>query len=225
MTTALAATPCADLQTVSISQTTIESAALVPAGPFAPAGGRGGIGARGGLGARGGAATCLTPGQLESVQSFYGGVKNSKGELIFSGQALGNPISAQAPSGNPGRGYSTVSIWGFQDENRDWRTFDLDRDMPLIDARTGFVDAVNPDLRPFKEKGGKLLLYAGWGDTAITPENTVLYYESVLEEMGSGQGDWLRLFMVPSMGHCGGGPGPSTFDSLGTLEAWRELVV
>src|SRR5262249_27321407 len=80
----------------------------------------------------------------------------------------------------------------------------------------------DPDLSAFKAHGGKLLLYAGWADTGITPENTVLYYESVLGKMGKGQDDWMRLFMVPGMGHCGGGPGPNAFDSLGTLESWPE---
>jgi hypothetical protein len=49
----------------------------------------------------------------------------------------------------------------------------------LIDKKVDFVDAVDPDLGRFKANGGKLLLYAGWSDTSITPENTVLYYESV----------------------------------------------
>jgi feruloyl esterase len=169
--------------------------------------------------------TCLTKGQMQSVETFYGGVKNSKGELIFSGQALGNPIGQRRPlaeNATPGGGYDTVRIWGFQNENYDWRTFDLDRDMPLINKRVGFVDAVDPDLRRFKARGGKLLLYAGWGDTTITPENTVLYYDSVLEKMGKDQGNWMRLFLVPGMAHCGGGPGPNSIDTLGTLEQWRE---
>jgi feruloyl esterase len=83
------------------------------------------------------------------------------------------------------------------------------------------VDAVDPDLSAFKARGGKLLLYAGWGDTGITPENTVLYYDSVLEKMGSNQDDWLRLFMVPGMGHCGGGPGPNSVDWTAALDRWR----
>jgi hypothetical protein len=66
--------------------------------------------------------------------------------------------------------------------------------MPIINAKTGFVDAVDPDLSKFKAHGGKLLLYAGWADTGITPENTVLYYESVLQKMGKNQGDFTRLF-------------------------------
>ena len=80
--------------------------------------------------------------------------------------------------------------------------------MPIINSKVGFVDAVDPDLKAFKARGGKLFLYAGWGDTSITPENTVLYYESVLNKMGKNQGDWMRLFMVPGMAHCRGGLRP-----------------
>jgi feruloyl esterase len=170
--------------------------------------------------------SCLTPGQMKTVEAFYGGLKNGKGELIFSGQALGNPLPAlRGATTTPGGGYDTVRIWGFQNESYDWRSFDLDRDMPLINSKVGFVDAVDPDLSAFKARGGKLLLYAGWGDTTITPENTVLYYESVLGKMGKNQSDFMRLFMVPGMAHCRGGDGPNTFDAIGAMAAWREKGV
>jgi feruloyl esterase len=94
--------------------------------------------------------------------------------------------------------------------------------MPLIDKAVGYVDAVNPDLGKFKKSGGKLLLTHGWADTGITPETTIWYYDTVLDKMGKNQSDWLRLFMAPGMGHCGGGPGVNTFDSIGTLEKWVE---
>src|SRR5262245_924643 len=169
--------------------------------------------------------TCLTPAQLKTVNTFYGGVKNARGELIFSGQALGNPMPAlrganQAPSGV----FDIVRI-AFNDPNLDWQKFDLDRDLPIIDRAVGYVDSVNPDLGAFKQRGGKLLLTHGWADTGITPENTIWYYDSVLDKMGSTQHDWMRLFMAPGMGHCGGGPGVNTFDSIGTLETWVEKSV
>jgi feruloyl esterase len=170
---------------------------------------------------------CLTPGELRTVETYYGGTKNSKGELIFSGQALGVPIPAleSSPAGPNPFAFDTIRILGFQDASYDWRKFDLDRDMPRIDKAAGFVDAVDPDLRAYEAQGGKLLLYAGWRDTGITPENTVLYYESVLREMGPEQDDWMRLFLVPGMGHCRGGPGPNAFDSIAALERWREKGV
>jgi feruloyl esterase len=168
--------------------------------------------------------TCLTAGELRSVETFYGGLRNGRGELIFSGQAIGNPLPAMESSQQgPGEfAFDTIRILGFQDPSYDWRQFDLDRDLPRIDAAAGFVDAVNPELRGFEAHGGKLLLYAGWRDPGITPENTVLYYESVREEMGADQADWMRLFMAPGMGHCRGGPGVDTFDTLTALERWRE---
>jgi feruloyl esterase len=168
------------------------------------------------------AASCLTGPQLKTVETFYGGVRNSKGELIFSGQALGNPIGAQRSTNqDPGGLFDLVRI-AHNDPNVDWKTFDLDREMKFLDEKIGYVDAVNPDLGKFKSSGGKLLLTHGWSDTGITPETTTWYYDSVLNKMGRNQSDWLRLFMAPGMGHCGGGPGVNTFDSIGALEKWVE---
>ena len=169
--------------------------------------------------------SCLTEPQLKTVETYYGGVKNSKGELIFSGQALGNPIGAQrATNQAPGGVFDLVRI-AYNDPNVDWQKFDLDRDMKFLDEKIGYVDAVNPDLSKFKSSGGKLLVTHGWSDTGITPETTIWYYDSVLNKMGKNQSDWLRLFMVPGMGHCGGGPGVNTFDSIGALEKWVEKGV
>ncbi len=166
--------------------------------------------------------SCLTEPQLKTVETYYGGVKNSKGELIFSGQALGNPIGAQRPPANgPGSTFDLVRI-AYNDPNFDWHNFDLDRDMKFLDEKIGYVDAVNPDLGKFKKSGGKLLITHGWSDTTITPETTVWYYESILDKMGKNQSDWMRLFMAPGMAHCGNGPGVNTFDSIGALENWVE---
>ncbi len=170
---------------------------------------------------------CLTPGELRTVETFYHGVENGRGQEIFAGAAVSVPLRPQ-PSRTQAPApflFDTVRILGFQDADYDWHRFDLDRDMPRIDGAVGFVDAVNPDLSSFKAHGGKLLLYVGWADPAITPKNTIGYYESVLERMGREQGDWMRLFAVPGMGHCGGGPGPNTFDKIGVMEKWREQGV
>jgi feruloyl esterase len=165
---------------------------------------------------------CLTPSQLKAVEMFYGGLKNSNGEVIFAGQAMGNPLPSLRSSSDLNV-IDTVRIWAFQNPDYDWRTFDLDRDMPIIDRKIGFVDATDPDLQKFKVRGGKLLLYAGWADTGITPINTVEYYDSVMKKMGKANtSDFARLFMVPGMGHCRGGDGPDTFDTIGALEEWRE---
>ena len=108
----------------------------------------------------------------------------------------------------------------------DWRTFDLERDLGLATERAGFIDASNSNLSAFKARGGKLLIYHGWTDGgdggAISPLNSVNYYSSILATMGPQQQDWLRLFILPGMGHCGGGPGPNQVNWVGALERWRE---
>jgi feruloyl esterase len=82
------------------------------------------------------------------------------------------------------------------------------------------MNSINPHLDRFFEHGGKLLLYHGWADPGIAPENSVNYYTSVVELGGAAAADSIRLFMVPGMGHCRGGDGTDTFDRIGALDQW-----
>lgn len=84
-------------------------------------------------------------------------------------------------------------------------------------------DAVDTDLRPFASHGGKLIMYHGWSDTSIAPLITVAYYTAVQRDLGAENVDrFLKLFMLPGMGHCAGGDGFSQFDTLTPLMAWVE---
>ena len=112
-------------------------------------------------------------------------------------------------------------------DNPDWdfATFDADRDTRAADQKLGsIVNAIDPNLKAFQDHGGKLIMYHGWADQGIQPENSINYYESVVSAMGGQQKtqEFLRLFMVPGMAHCQGGAGPNSFDALTALERWRE---
>jgi feruloyl esterase len=166
---------------------------------------------------------CLTGPQLESIKRVYAPSKMKNGDLIFPGKAPGSELGWTFIFGKEP---SPISIGTFQltyqDPNWDWRTFDTDRDTTLADQKTGFINAIQPDLKAFRDRGGKLLLYHGWNDTGIAPGNTINYYSNVLGKMGANQETWLRLFMMPGVGHCGGGEGPDQANFVSAMERWRE---
>jgi feruloyl esterase len=110
----------------------------------------------------------------------------------------------------------------FQDPDWDWKTLDLDRDVSFADRVLSTVNmATNPDLRPFFGRGGKLLMYHGWLDGS-SPVETFNYYEAVLRAVGPQARESMRVFGIPGMGHCSGGPGCDTFDKLSVIDHWVE---
>ena len=176
--------------------------------------------------ANGKTENCLTADQVAAVEKVYAPAKTSKGELIFpsyqpgSELAWGTLLGGNAPAQI---GQDTFLYLTYADPQWDWHTFDLARDTAAADRKDdGVINAIDPDLSKFKAHGGKLLMYHGWNDTAIAPENSINYYSSVLAKMGGKQDSWYKLYMVPGMQHCGGGPGPNQVNWMGALERWRE---
>jgi len=174
--------------------------------------------------------SCLTAAQVEAVRKIYAGAYNPRtGEQIFPGWVRGSEL---LPDGSGSwAGYfvdkpepARVDFWRywiFDDPHWEPKTFDFDRDIAFADQALPQVSAVNPDLTAFNRRGGKLLIYQGWADPVVPPEDTLHYYESVQRAMGAKTaGPFALLFMVPGMGHCGGGPGPSKFDSLEQIDNW-----
>ena len=156
---------------------------------------------------------CLTAPQVEAVKMGYAPARRKTGELIYPGLVPGGEMGwAMLTGANPEPEGSTwaCSGTGPRRPGVGLAHVRLDRDTSLIDKKAGFIDAVHPDLSASR---WKLLIYHGWNDGgsggAISPQNSVNYYSSVLARMGPQQEDWLRLFMVPGMAHCGGGPGPN----------------
>ena len=121
---------------------------------------------------------------------------------------------------SPGGTFDLVRIT-YNDPNYDWQKFDLDKDMPIMDKEIGYVDAVNPDLGKFKSSGGKLLLYHGWSDTYHSRnDNLVLRLRARKDGQEPEQLD--ASLYGAGMGHCGGGPGVNSLDTISTLENWVE---
>jgi Tannase and feruloyl esterase len=193
---------------------------------------------------------CLTAAQATALKKLYDGPNDAQGRKIFPGYL---PGGEEGPEGwarwitgpAPGqslifaftRGYFSDMVydqagWNYQDPN-------VDQSLKAADEKTALIlNATNANLAPFKAHGGKLIIYHGWNDPAISALNTVNYYEEVVSKLGAKQAEaFTRLYMVPGMQHCTSGPGPDSFGQLGSggndaqhnvelaLEQWVEKGV
>jgi len=166
----------------------------------------------------GDSATCLTAGQVETVRRIY------SGSGLFPGYELGSEGGWNGTLANPvGIAYDMYRYLVFKNPAWDYKTLNIEKDVPLFDKVAGpLMNSSDTNLKPFFDHGGKLLMYHGWADPGIPPGNSVEYYSKVVKTVGKKSSDAIRLFMLPGVGHCGGGDGPSTFDSLGALDQWRD---
>jgi feruloyl esterase len=168
---------------------------------------------------------CLTATQVENAKSAYAAVTTTSGKPVYPGRSPGFESGWRIPAPdapiNP-LFADMVRYVGRQDPNWDPTTFDLETDLALALKHAGFIEASDPNLAQFKARGGKLLLYHGWADPGPAPENTINYYDAVNKTLQGRQDDWMRLFLMPGVGHCGGGVGPDQADFLGALERWKE---
>jgi feruloyl esterase len=174
---------------------------------------------------------CLTPAQVQAAKAIYAGIHDPKtGQQLFPGQEPGSELLWGGTSGSPRPLAMSDDLFKyvvFKDPNWDFMTLDINKHLEMaqkIDG--GTLSPVSANIKPFVERGGKLLIYHGWADQNISPRSSVNYYGQLVATLGQAQVDEsVRLYMVPGMGHCGGGEGPNEFDMLAELGQWRERKV
>ncbi len=197
---------------------------------------------------------CLTQSEITTLSKIYASAYDATNLLVFPGLLPGgedgqNGWSSWITGSAPGKSGMFSYIQGYfknmvyQNPNWDFRTFTLDQGLKDAIARTGSnLDANSPNLSVFASRGHKLILYQGWDDPAISPQSTINYYNSVVTFLGTASAAATsRLYMVPGLQHCWGGPGPTNFGQAGpgpntvafdshhsiykALEAWVEQRV
>jgi feruloyl esterase len=171
--------------------------------------------------------TCLTGEQVTAARRMYSGARDSlTGQQVYPGWPLGSESGWHGYWGttSPARA-NFWRYWVFGDPDWNWWEFDYHRDLAYAHRKLGgIIDATDPDLRPFQRSGGRLLMYQGWADPVVSAHDTVDYYRQVVEAVGGPRRtqEFARLFLVPGMTHCGGGPGPNTLDTLTPVIRWVE---
>jgi len=187
---------------------------------------------------------CLTPAQATAIAKVYSG-PISNGKPYFPGFMPGseavqpglfgggtgsgwmNVIVAAQPDAKPAdfnlaEGTMRYLVHTPPEPDWDYKTFDYDRDVRMLDAWSKQADAKDPDLSKFKKRGGRLIMTYGWADTILQPLMGVNYYEAAVARNGADTPEFFRLFMVPGMAHCGGGVGPDRNDAVTAVINWVE---
>jgi feruloyl esterase len=189
--------------------------------------------------------TCLSSPQVSAVEKIYGGLVDSRSkQTLWPGFARGS----EGPAGSGAVGWQIFGINGpqpfaaaaqfyslgvFENPQTDFRAIDPASAAELAEEKFPFLKHTDTDIAAFTMRGGKLLIYHGWADPGISPLNTINYYGALVDANGLKRHvnasealkqtqQWARLFMVPGMGHCSGGPGPDNFDALSALDQWVE---
>jgi len=170
---------------------------------------------------------CLIEPQVTAARKIYATITDPRtGEVLTTGLEPGSePFWGRVAAREPHYMYfSLFQHVMFPDEDFDFREINVVEHLDLArEIDGGVFAATSGDLEPFIGGGGRLLIYHGWADQNIPPVGSIDYYEQVVDTLGKERTEeGVALYMVPGMGHCGGGHGPNEFDMLQVLEQWRE---
>ncbi len=184
------------------------------------------------------AATCLTHAQIAVVRAFYETPHDRAGHELYPGGLMrGSEVTWQArlPYGtspishSADIGVSFVRYLAYPVDagpSYDALSFDFDRDPQRLAVNARMYDATNPDLRPFRAHGGRLIMFSGWADEAMPPLATVKFYGEIVKTIGGVRAtqSFARLFMIPGQFHDPEGVGPivPTAGFIPAIESWVE---
>jgi len=184
------------------------------------------------------ALTGLTDAQRAMLKAIYAETKNKDG-VIYPAQPVGGEGEAagwqawitglspmlmaaqKAPSSRYAFGTEMFKYLVFGDPSFDYTRYDLSTYKKDTARAAAILNATDPNLDAFKKRNGKLLLWHGWSDPALTALGSIKYYEQV-KARDPKAGDYFRMFLMPGVLHCAGGPGPDTVDWAAAIDEWVE---
>jgi feruloyl esterase len=185
--------------------------------------------------------TCLTSEQVAALEKAFGGPRDSAGTSLYVGQAWDPGIATAgwrqwklgtSPTSTPNAINSTLMAGALAhefftppDPSFAIARFDFDRDPRRMEAFSAVYDTYrDATLAEFRKRGGKLLIFHGTADPIFSALESIDYYRRLTRNNGGPEATaaWARLFLVPGMNHCAGGPATDSFDGLGAIVEWVE---
>ncbi len=137
--------------------------------------------------------------------------------------AAGDPAPV-TPSFHFAFGNGVMKYFVFHDPDWNYADYSFEKFWADVATVAPTLNATDPDLSAFRNRGGKLLIYTGWADMALSPYGTIAYYESVLKH-DQGAAEDVRLIMMPGVDHCFGGAGPDFVNYLDVIDNWIKTGV
>ena len=179
---------------------------------------------------------CVTAEQLAAIETVYRGAA-VEGEPVYPGAAFGGEhepggwdfwvVGSQqtaamgVPSAQFGAGTELFRHFVFGDPDWDYTQYDFVNWEADTAPTAAVLNATDTDLPPFRDRGGKIVYWTGWSDHTLAPLATIAYYEA-LASGDPAASDYARLYMLPGVLHCAGGPGPDRVDWVEVIRAWVE---
>jgi hypothetical protein len=185
-----------------------------------------------------GSLSGLSDAQKAALKTIYAETRNKDG-VIYPAQPVGGegetgngwlqwivggaaPLPGQtAPSARFAFGTEIFKYFVFNDASFDYSRYEFSNYKKDTALAATFLNATNPDLDAFKARGGKLILWHGWSDPALTALGSIRYFEQV-QAHDAKSDEYFRMFLMPGVLHCAGGPGPDTADWTAAMDGWME---
>jgi hypothetical protein len=172
---------------------------------------------------------CLTPGEASAIQKIWTGPVNAQGKRLWYGLPRGTALNGLGGTSPFAIAVAQPRYWVYFDPAWDWQTLTYANYEAFFKETMRQVNPMmaseNPDLRAFRDRGGKIVMWQGWSDQLIMPEGSIAYYDAVTNYLGGGYAQtrqFFRHFMAPGVGHCGGGTGPQPQDLFQSVVDWVE---
>lgn len=180
---------------------------------------------------------CLTPEEIGVAEKLYRGAYDSAGnQFVVAGLPLGSELRWPVPATADGHSMSemmalpalqSVLLPGGKQNITMMRDFPLNsQNFAAVAKLAPLYNAANTNLSGYMKRGGKLIMWHGLADDSVSPAFSIAYYRSVEALLGKKNTEqFVRLFLLPGVAHCGGGEGLDQIDLLSPLMAWTEQQV